>query len=127
MLLCSCSEQLSQHSCNASASHAPPALTPRCCPGTPHRIGLSRPNATSPYTWLLDDSSAGDTVADGSASPHWAWPQPQLAASPGHHCVAAWSAYQYDRFLGNASVAAQVSGATTGQQQHPYLPAEGAA
>lgn len=47
-------------------------------------------------------------VVTDSAYPHWAWLQPQLASTSGHHCVVAWSNYQYDRFLGDSSDSSQV-------------------
>jgi hypothetical protein len=71
------------------------------------RVGLNRTGAGSEYTWW-DGTGVGQTVASGEAYPHWAWPQPQLAAKAGHDCVAAWSGYRYERFAGNADNAAQV-------------------
>ncbi len=49
------------------------------------------------------------SVETGSAYPHWAWLQPQLANSSNGHCAAAWSNYQYERFLGDASNSSHVA------------------
>ncbi len=51
-------------------------------------------------------------VASDSAYPHWAWLQPQLANTSGADCVAAWSNYQYERFLGDASDSSHVGNAS---------------
>ena len=43
-----------------------------------------------------------------STYPHWVWLQRQLANATGADCVAAWSNYQYERFLGISSNSGQV-------------------
>jgi hypothetical protein len=71
------------------------------------RLGLERADSASDYAWLDGMTVEQGVVAD-SAYPHWAWLQPQLANTSGANCVAAWSNYQYERFLGDASSSAQV-------------------
>jgi hypothetical protein len=74
-------------------------------------LGLQRPDNASEYTWL-DGSPVPQAVESGSAYPHWAWLQPQLASSTSAHCVAAWSNYQYERFLGDVANSSQVRSQT---------------
>jgi hypothetical protein len=71
---------------------------------------MQRPGSASEYAWL-DGSPVEQGVASDSAYPHWAWLQPQLANTSGADCVAAWSNYQYERFLGDASNSSHVRSA----------------
>lgn len=73
----------------------------------PPRLGLSRQDTGSEFAWL-DSTAVAQGVEPGSAYPHWAWLQPQLAAAPAHDCVAAWQGYQYERFLGEGDNTNQV-------------------
>jgi hypothetical protein len=76
----------------------------------PCRLGLQRPDSASEYAWL-DGSPVEQGVVSDSAYPHWAWLQPQLSSASGADCVAAWSSYQYERFLGDSTSSSQVQDA----------------
>jgi hypothetical protein len=78
------------------------------CNPSLRRLGLQRPDSASDYAWL-DGAPVEQTVATDSAYPHWVWLQRQLANVTNADCAAAWSNYQYERFLGDSSNSSQVA------------------